>query len=136
VIFNDQDPATRQGAIGLQACLVVGDLGQCHLEDKVAAAARLAVDADRAAHELDEAGADRQPEPRAAVLAARRGIDLGERLGEPLALLGRQSDAGVADAEAQPGGIDLVVDGRDADDDFTLVGELDGVGDQVGEDLR
>ena len=66
-----------------------------------AAPADLALEPDLPAHHLDQAGRDRQAQPGAAVLAGRRGVGLGERLEEPLLLLGGDADAGVADGEVQ-----------------------------------
>ena len=60
------------------------------------------VDRDVAAHHLAEAPADREAQARAAVLARRRGVGLGERLEEPAHLLRRHADAGVGDRERHP----------------------------------
>ena len=65
---------------------------------------RLALHFDRSAHQLDEALRDRQAEPGAAVAAGRRGIDLAERLEEPVHPVLRDPDAGVSNRElGRPG---------------------------------
>ena len=70
--------------------------GQRHGEPESAPAARLTLDADLAAHELDELFADAEPETRAAVHPRHRAISLSERpeqlparhLGDPDARVG------------------------------------------------
>src|SRR6185369_10462195 len=69
-------------------------------EPERAAAARLALDTDVAAHERDELLRDREPEPRPAEPARRRLIALRERGEDPLALLGGDADPRIRDVEA------------------------------------
>src|SRR6185503_20542147 len=65
------------------------------VEREGAALPRRARDADLAAEQAGELAADRQAEPRAAVLAAGRAVGLLEGFeNEPL-LVGRDADAGV-----------------------------------------
>ena len=54
----------------------------------------------RPAHQADEAPADRQPEPGAAVPAAASPLDLGEALEDVGLVLLRDADAGVPDRES------------------------------------
>ena len=61
-----------------------------------------ALDADLAAHQLDQAFADDQSQTRAAELAGGGGVDLGEALEEPIEPIGRDSDAGVLHFDTQP----------------------------------
>lgn len=70
---------------------------------KRAALAGLARDLDVAAHHGEKAMADGEAEPRAAVLARRRSIRLGEWLKQAFQLLGGHADAGIGDDEAVPG---------------------------------
>ena len=58
--------------------------------------AGLAFEPDAAAHQVDQAAADRQAETGAAMLARRRHVGLRERLKQPRRLLGRHADPGVA----------------------------------------
>ena len=66
-----------------------------------AADARLALDPDLAAHQLDQPAADRQAQAGAAVLARRGHVGLGERLEQLRRLLRRHADAGVAHRELE-----------------------------------
>ncbi len=61
-------------------------------EVKRGAPAQLALDLDRATHQLDEALADDETEPGAAELPVRRGVGLRERAEQPRALLGSHPD--------------------------------------------
>ena len=96
---------------------------------------RAAVDADAAAHELRELAADGEPEPAAAEAPGSRLVRLSEGL-EDLADRGRiHADARVAhrDIEARAArGLRVHVR---LDDHLALGGELDGVADQIHEDL-
>ena len=102
-----------------------------------AALARLALDPDAPAHQLDELRRDGQAQPGAAVLARRRGaIGLAEGLEDRLLLVRRNADAGVADAEMQSHRLRpsaYRVSRRTTTS--PALGELDGVADQVDDDL-
>src|SRR5581483_12526609 len=94
-----------------------------------------ALDPERPAHERDEALRDREPEAGPSVPARRRRVDLAEGLEELGDALGRDADPGVAYGE-----VELVLAGRDragrdGDADLSPIGELDGVREQVREDL-
>ena len=95
---------------------------------------------ERAVHRLGEAPADGEAEAGAAVPARDRRVRLAERLEQPAHLVGGDADAGVADVD-----VDLPrstsfrrpapVAAPTRDDDLALLGELDGVRQQVEEDL-
>ena len=117
---------------------------QRQVEGEGAALSVHAGEADFAAEEHGQFAADRQAETGAAVLARGAGVGLLERLEDQPLLLRRHADAGVFDGErddllgiAEHGVIRApAVRGQgDADVDMALSGELDGVGEQVLEDL-
>src|SRR6516225_4506884 len=95
------------------------------------ALAELALDGDLAAVELDEAAGERQPEARPLGAGAAGLGELLELPEQPRQILARDADAGVGDAD------DDVAGGGAGDeaDDASPGGELDGVRDQVVEDL-
>src|SRR6185312_17069438 len=87
-----------------------------------------AVHAHAAAHELDELARDPQAEPEAAVVALRRGaLELAE---DALLLLGRHADAVIDYAD-----LGAPVVAAELDLDRLALPVLDGVGDEVGDDL-
>jgi len=93
-----------------------------------------------AAHDLDETGGDGEAEAGAAVGAGGRGVGLREGLEDLDELLLRDADAGVGDGEAKGGGFvaGLMVERMIHDDfegDLAVPGELDGVADEVEENL-
>src|SRR3989304_2730636 len=67
-----------------------------------ASLAHLAFDPDAAPHHLHQHRRDREPQPRAAILARGGGIDLGEAVEDHFLLFGRYADAGVLDKNAGP----------------------------------
>ena len=77
-------------------------LAEVELEPERAAAARLALGADRSAHQLDQLAGDREAEAGAAVVARRRGVGLRERLEHAVERSRVDADAGVGDLEADP----------------------------------
>ncbi|MCZ7635871.1 MAG: hypothetical protein M5U12_07395 [Verrucomicrobia bacterium] len=92
-------------------------------------------DLELAAHEADELAGDGQAQAGATVLARGRAIGLTERFEDALAVLGGDAGTGVLDFETKGdfgagGGGDA-----DADVDLAAAGELDGVADEVVEDL-
>ena len=111
--------------------------GRPDREAELAAVAHLARDPDPAAHQLGQALADRQPQAGAAVAARGRGVDLAERLEQPVQPVRRDADAGVADREGQLVKRRRAVEaaGAHREDDLAPLGELDGVGEQVEQDL-
>ena len=68
---------------------------------EAAAAMRLALDPDVAAHQRDELCRNRESQPRAAVPARRRPVRLCERLEDRVLLLPGDADAGIDDAEPE-----------------------------------
>ena len=108
-----------------------------HGEMERAAASDFAFDPQPAAHQLDQPQRNRQPEARAAEAARRRAVGLGEGLEDVLLLVGGNADAGIADAEVQErtAGVVGIRRGVDAQHDFALVRELDGVAEDVQEHL-
>ncbi len=80
---------------------------------------------------------EQEPQPRAAELASHRVVGLDERLKELAALLGRDTDAGVLDQEREllRGAVRARRRGLALDGHLAALGELDGVPDQVDEDL-
>ena len=69
------------------------------IEGEGAADALLAFDIELAAQQARDLAADRQPQPGAAVAPRGAGVGLLERFEDQLLLVGRDADAGVADAE-------------------------------------
>src|SRR4051812_44406787 len=90
-----------------------------------------AVHGHLAAVQRDQALDDGQPEAGAFVAALIGGAGLEERIADPLEILRRNADAGVADAQFQPRSLDRGGDG----DGAAALGELDGVGNQIEHDL-
>ncbi len=96
------------------------------------AGAERAVDADTAAHGVDDAPGNCQTEARAVEPAGAADVALLELSEHPFLLLGRDADAGVADQEPD------VVAARatlDQDADAALFGELDRVAGEVQQHL-
>ena len=120
--------ATGSAAVSLAACVAAPER---QLDDEGRADAFLAHHRHLAAHQLGQLAADRQAEAGAAVLTRRRGVGLGELLEQGEDLVLRDADAGVGDRQPEAARIGRLEARRDA----ALVGELDRVGDQVGEDL-
>src|SRR5207248_10341467 len=92
----------------------------------------VAVDADDAAHELDQALRDRESESRAAELARRGAVTLDELLEHHLLAVGGDSGAGVRDLD--PHVAELRVRAR-AHLDRSLRRELEAVADEIDEHL-
>ena len=108
---------------------------ELHGEMKLTALARFAVDPDLSTHHADECRRNRESETRAAIATRRRGIGLHERIENVLAPIGGDADAGVDHRE-----MDLTLFAGTAldtrpQDDFAALGELDGVTDQIQDDL-
>ncbi len=111
VVHHEHGPAGHVDGIGHRRGR--GELGLVDVDREVEGAA-LARDAaalrrQRAVHQLGQAAADRQPEPRAAVPARDGDVDLAERPEQPAHGFGRDADAGVADVDR-----DLPAPGRAA----------------------
>ena len=95
----------------------------------------LALDPDGPVHQCDELRTDRQSKSRAAELSRGGTICLAERFEDGALLLGGDADSRVLDGDVQGQmvGCDRF-DGR-VDPHVSLLRELDGVADQVQEDL-
>src|SRR5882672_4853224 len=84
-----------------------------------------AVEADGAAHQLDQVLADRGPESGSAELSVDAAVGLHESVEDPVRILARDPDAGVAHLEPQ-GDLLLGLFGRaGADADKAAAGELE-----------
>jgi hypothetical protein len=100
-----------------------------------AAHARGALQAHLAAHQVGQALDDREAEPGAAEAPGDRGVRLRERREQPRLHLGRDADAGVPHDEGQGHALGPAGAPADAQLDAAPLGELDRVGEQVGQDL-
>src|SRR6185436_12533888 len=100
-----------------------------------AARADLGLDRDPAAHQVEQAAADRQAEARAAVTAADAAVGLAEALEERGQRRLVDADAGVRDGDLEEDAIVAELAVVDLDHHRALLGELDGVADQVEEHL-
>jgi hypothetical protein len=94
-----------------------------------------ALDANLAAHEFDQLFGDGEAESGSAVFAGGRAVDLGEGLEEVGQGFLWDSEAGVAHGEQEGDVVGGVVGAGHLDDDLALIGELEGVDDEVGQDL-
>src|SRR5256885_2250924 len=90
-----------------------------------------AVELDRAAELLDEAADDVEAETRALVATRERAVGLTEHLEDRRVVLRADADAAVADAKNDVLPLDAHVGADEA-----LLGELEGVPDQVPDDHR
>lgn len=90
---------------------------------------------DAPAHHLHQFAADRQPQAAAAVAAGGAGIGLGKGLEQGRLRLGGNPDAAVADAVEQALAPSLVEAPLHAQGDMAFGGELEGVAEQVRQDL-
>ena len=105
-----------------------------------------AVQADFAAEQVRQLAADRQSQAGAAVLAARAGVGLLERLEDDFLLVGRDADAGVASPRRPPPtaarledrvlGVQPMSSPRRRRPHRSVLGELERVGQQVLEHLQ
>ncbi len=100
-------------------------------QGKGTAGARRTLHLNLAAQQVRQLAGDRQAQARAAITSVGGAIGLAERLEDRRLLLRRDADAGVAHREGQHAAIARL----DAQGDRALLGELEGVGQQVLEDL-
>ena len=91
---------------------------------------RLALQRDIAAQEPREPPADRQPEPRAAILPGAAAVHLAEFLEHQLQLIQGNADAGVRDRDG-----DVLVAAPHIDGDRARLGEFGGVAQEIDQDL-
>ena len=132
------DEHVQSGHVCRQLHRLLGRIGgqrQLDLEMECGAAARIAFRADGAAHEFDEALADREAEASAAEATRRRVVGLRERIEDRLQCPRRNADAGVLHLEAQRDPRLGRAQWPDADTDVAVGRELDGIAQQVEQDL-
>src|SRR5205823_12577473 len=106
----------------VEGAALAGEAGELHPEG--------------AAHELGEPSADGEPEAGTAIAPAGRDVRLAEGLEEPVSAIGGDPDARVPHGEViadRAGPLGRAGAGRD--DDLTGLGELDGVVEQIEQDL-
>jgi len=114
-------------------------IGRCRFEGQGHGEGRTdtgrAIDRDIAAHQLRQPADDREAEPSPPIASRRRAVRLRKRLEEARLLLGIEPDAGVFDRECHPR--PPAADRRRAcaHDDLAALGELDGIAQQVEQDL-
>jgi len=129
----------RRGAEGITA--VAHDVVGLDGEVKRGAFADLAFHGNGAAHAFAETFGDNQAEAGAAAAAFGRRVYLAERTEKLVDLVGGNADAGVADGEVDAHiavdavGVRCAGAAFDGDIDVAALGELDGVADEVIENL-
>ncbi len=130
VIDDEHALADAGGVLGRP----LGDMAGAHGEPEGRAHAGRAAHAHLALHEAGEALDDGEPEAAAAVVPGGGGVDLGEGLEQAIEPVGGNADAAVGHLDAH---LDLLAQppGRAGDEDVALVGELDGIADEVQHDL-
>ena len=108
---------------------------QAQIDDERRALALHTLHPHRTPHQLQQALADCQPQPGAAVLACGGAVCLREMLEDLLAGFGRNANPGVFHADAHCSPVVVVPEQRNPHHHFTFFGELDGVADQVADHL-
>ena len=86
-------------------------------------------------HQLNQLPSDRQPQSGASILAGHGVISLHEGLKNALQSLLFNADACILDLKTNPAGVTLNFLRVDHDLNLTPFGELDGIADEVVEDL-
>ena len=136
IVVNNEDAFSMQRMGGEeQAAFRDGHRAELRRKDKVAAMPRRAPHMDFPAHEVHEAFADGEPQPRAAVAPGRGVVRLRERFEKVADLFGRHADARIADGEAETCFAPFVELLRDGNKDVAGLCELDGVAYEVQQDL-
>src|SRR5262249_50986763 len=139
--FRSSIPDPRSSVLRLRRRRLV-NAGYEEREDP--ALARRADDANFAAQQPRDLAADREAEPRAAVFAAGRPVGLLEGLEDDSLFFERNADAGVADRKGYhlvgfPESLGRVIASTfgqtDVERDMPFVGELEGVREEVLENL-
>ena len=90
---------------------------------------------DTSVHQTHQFGRNRQPEAGTAVLACGRSVPLLESLKHFVELMSRNTDAGIPHGEVQANLVIAVPLFGHRHNDLSLLRELDGVADQVQQDL-
>ena len=116
-------------------CFGLGGSREQEFYPEGAAVTGCALDAEGAAHGGGEGLADGESEASAAVSTANGSVGLGERLKQSGCDLGSDSRAGVLDGKAHAGLARGVGDQARLDGDAAVLGELEGVGGEIGQDL-
>ncbi len=134
VVIDDESADSLEG-IG-SGCGVGGfGTGEAEGEPERGALAWSAMESDHAAHELDELFGDGESEAGAAVFSGEGTVSLAEGLEEPVAGFWGDADPCIGDFEAEADGVVRVGDGMEVEDDLAGFRKLDGVGEEVGDDL-
>ena len=138
VVVDRQHAQAREIGVRPAVAAGIGVAGSSRtLNQNVEPRSGFALDADLAPHQLDQSLRDRQAQSGAAVFARGRGVDLRERLEQPVACgrrecrcrcrcTAKRTMAVVVDRRIRP---------RRPDHDLAPLGELDRVADQVDEHL-
>ena len=84
---------------------------------------------------MNQVADDGQTQARAAIAPCGRGISLRERLEQPFLLRLGHAAAAITHADVEDDTITIVVARCDANHDVALLGELNGIGHQVEQDL-
>src|ERR1700728_651799 len=98
---------------------------------KRAAMTGLAFDPDCSAHQVNEAPGDSQAQTGPAIFSSGGTIGLRECVENHTVLVAGNADAAILHAEMQLGGFVGKFTGLNADRNFSVLGELDGVSDQI-----
>ncbi len=99
------------------------------------AASFFAADADIAPHQSGDAPRDHQAKAGATIAAGHRVICLNERMKQSCLLLSTDAYALVADFDAQQQARVVAIQGECAHADFTLIGKLDGIANEIEQNL-
>ena len=135
VVVHDQHADASEGSHGQRFRRRRGDRFHARREPEARALSRSAVQADLAAHHFHEPLGDREPQPSPAVVTGGRSVGLDERRKDCVLVLRGDADTGVADFCPDEHARARDVGDRDRDHHFAVGGELDGVVEQVREDL-
>ena len=136
-VFGQQHAhaADRLGLSGFDFRGAYVGQGEPRGEVKGAPPAHAAFDPDPPAHALHQPGGDGQAQSRAAVLAPGGIVGLLEHLEDHAQLVLGDADSGVGDGEVEHGFVFRLRLGGHVEDHFALLGELEGVADEVDDDL-
>ena len=135
VVIDDQHIQAGQK---LMLCLRLAGLElfpQRQLEPETRALSQLALEPNPAAHDLCQLLRDRQAKARAAISARQRSVPLSERLEQFFLRLTGNANAGVNNLAANLHVPARLPDSLEPHQHIALLGELDGVADEVGQDL-
>ena len=143
-VIDHQHPQTGQPgplirrrlvAAGSRGGLPVPRPDERNLEPEGAALAHPALDADGAAHQLDQTAGNDQAQSGAAIAAGAALVGLREGAEQAAYCYRINADTGIPDLEPQPRPLTGIADPQQADRHLALFGELERVADQIGQDL-